>query len=46
MSKCARDYALSLANPSDGPRLAGIPHGFSRPSQRVRVFAKGMLFLV
>jgi len=43
LSRCAREYAMSLANPRTGPVNAGIPHGFARPSSRVRVWSKGKL---
>lgn len=43
LSRCAREYALSLANPRTGPVNAGVPHGFARPSSRVRVWSKGKL---
>lgn len=44
LSRCAREYALSLASPSTGPVNAGVPHGFARPSSRVRVWSKGTFF--
>jgi len=43
LSRCAREYAQSLANPRTGPVNAGVPHGFARPSSRVRVWSKGKL---
>lgn len=41
LSKCAADYALSLADPFNGPEDACIPDYPALMTQRVRTFAKG-----